>query len=423
MRKTVFISYSRKDADWLTRLQVHLKPLARGHDVDVWDDTRIKAGDRWREEIEAALDRAVIAIILVSADLLASDFVWKEEMPKLLGSARDGGLRLLPVLVRPCLYEESGLAPFQTVNREGPALAKRSLAEQDEALADVARAVLRAVREAEPPRELLDRGGGDAILDAAVDLDRSAQWGRLVEVCQSGGARHGYLLLHGEQVQGLGLFCNRVKNRLWKRVGEMQIVELRYNDQGTYARTVSLWSMRLEGALKRLGAGGEKLAPLLGEATRHQPLLVLLHLSASSPMEGPARDQLAIFLGKTLPEAIAASGAAHAVRLLAAVEQRPGDASLVEVVRAAMAQAPGLRFERLPKVTFPDDDEIATWLARQTIDGKELGEDHWVVKEVIALYQSLRDEGGLHFRHIATTIDDHLAELRAAAAGGDPDDE
>lgn len=137
----VFISYSRKDARWLERIQVHLKPLERDGLVDRWDDTRIGAGDKWREEIERAIDEAAVAVFLVSADFLASDFVHEIELPKLLTRAKAGRVRILPIIVGPCHFDKSPLGPYQALNRPERPLSKLPKAQQEAVLVQATRTV------------------------------------------------------------------------------------------------------------------------------------------------------------------------------------------------------------------------------------------------------------------------------------------
>lgn len=112
-----FISYSHSDRAYLQRLLVHLKPLERSGAIDAWVDTRLKAGDRWKEAIELALNSASIAILLISADFLASDFIVDNELPPLLAKAQVNGTRILPILVAPSRFlRETSLNVYQAVN-------------------------------------------------------------------------------------------------------------------------------------------------------------------------------------------------------------------------------------------------------------------------------------------------------------------
>lgn len=145
-RKGVFISYSHADAEWLERLQKHLKPLQR-EGIEVWDDTRLKPGEPWREEIRAVLAAAKIAILLISADFLASDFIVTDELPPLLKAAADEGTIILPVIVSASRFDRmENLSRFQAVNALNKPLVKMRRANQEEVLDNVARAVEDALK-------------------------------------------------------------------------------------------------------------------------------------------------------------------------------------------------------------------------------------------------------------------------------------
>ena len=104
-RDQVFISYSRDDKEWLRRLQVFLTPVFRAGRLKFWDDTNIRMGDSWRAEIQAAIDRARVAVLLVSPNFLASEFIATDEFPKILEAARHDGLKIVWMLLSAAPYE------------------------------------------------------------------------------------------------------------------------------------------------------------------------------------------------------------------------------------------------------------------------------------------------------------------------------
>ena len=152
-RTNVFISYSHHDVEWLKRLQVHLKPLESEHKIKLWDDTRIGLGSDWKEEIERALAAAKVAVLLVSADFLASDFISNNELPPLLDAARKDGATILPVILSPSMFFETpSLARFQTVTTKS--VVSMTFGEQEEVFVKVAETILRTLKISSSEAEL-----------------------------------------------------------------------------------------------------------------------------------------------------------------------------------------------------------------------------------------------------------------------------
>jgi hypothetical protein len=140
-RVQVFISYSHKDSRWLDRLQTALKPLVRKEIIDLWADTRIQAGQEWRKEITVALKKARVAVLLVSQNFLASDFIANEEIPPILAAAKDQGLTIVWIPVTASLWEKTEITKYQAAHDPQRPLDGLSRAESNRALVAIAKQI------------------------------------------------------------------------------------------------------------------------------------------------------------------------------------------------------------------------------------------------------------------------------------------
>jgi hypothetical protein len=127
-------------------LLIHLRPLEKLGLIDLWADTKLMAGDDWKKEIERALDRARIAILLMSADFLASDFIADNELPPLLERAETKGTRVIPVVLKPCRFgRDQNLSKFHAINDPRMPVARMSEVEQESVYDSIAEAVERSL--------------------------------------------------------------------------------------------------------------------------------------------------------------------------------------------------------------------------------------------------------------------------------------
>jgi class 3 adenylate cyclase len=145
MTKNVFVSYSHRDARWMKDFKTHFKPYTRGGEIAAWDDTMIRPGKRWREEIERALATANVAVLLVSPHFLESDFIAANELPPLLAAAENSGLTIIWVPVSASSFHVTAIAEYQSALNPKRPLDRMTVPKQNEAWVSVCNAITAAL--------------------------------------------------------------------------------------------------------------------------------------------------------------------------------------------------------------------------------------------------------------------------------------
>ncbi len=117
--------------------------------IDTFDDTQIGAGENWYERLDQAMREAQLALLLISAPFLTSDFIRREEIPRLFGQHQEAGMRIFPLLIHDCLWEEvQWLQALRLQMRPRPLrpVATIPANQRERCLADVAREIASIVR-------------------------------------------------------------------------------------------------------------------------------------------------------------------------------------------------------------------------------------------------------------------------------------
>ncbi|MFO0761427.1 MAG: effector-associated domain EAD1-containing protein [Byssovorax sp.] len=109
---SAILVYAREDERYAQMLRKHLRPMELSGKISLWDHNKIPPGAHIDREIKEQLAKAELVLALVSADLLASDELYRKMLEPAL--RRHGhGLKLVPILLRPADYWRSFLGSIQ----------------------------------------------------------------------------------------------------------------------------------------------------------------------------------------------------------------------------------------------------------------------------------------------------------------------
>ncbi len=143
---SVFFSYSHKDEALRDQLETHLAMLKNQGLIDAWYDRRIIAGSDVDDSIFEKLETADIILLLVSSDFLSSTYCYSREMQRAMERHDAGEARVIPVILRHCDWHVAPFGKLMAAPRDGKPVT--SWPDRDEALADVAKQIRKAVEAA-----------------------------------------------------------------------------------------------------------------------------------------------------------------------------------------------------------------------------------------------------------------------------------
>jgi len=99
--KKVFVSYSHQNTGWLNKLRIHLSGLKHSGLIDDWTDQEILAGEKWDKKIKENMGQADVFICILSADFVASDYIWNTELKTIFEGMKNRKAKAIFIYAEP----------------------------------------------------------------------------------------------------------------------------------------------------------------------------------------------------------------------------------------------------------------------------------------------------------------------------------
>ena len=143
----IMFCYAHKDEVLRRGLEKRLLSLKRKSLINIWYDQKVSPGIEWESEIDKHLKTAHIILLLISPAFLNSEYCYSIEMERALERHQRGEVRVIPVILRPTLWQETPLGKLQVLPTSAIPVTDPSWYDLDRAYLDVARGIHKVVEE------------------------------------------------------------------------------------------------------------------------------------------------------------------------------------------------------------------------------------------------------------------------------------
>lgn len=141
----IFFSYSHKDKPLMDIVRRQLIVFEREGMIVKWYDGEILPGQELEGKISEHLQHAKIILLFVSSHFIESKYCYNKEMLEALKRHEKGEAKVIPIILRPCLWNDAPFGKLLALPEDGKPLTKWR--NRDEAASNVAEGIMKVVRE------------------------------------------------------------------------------------------------------------------------------------------------------------------------------------------------------------------------------------------------------------------------------------
>jgi hypothetical protein len=139
----IFCSYAHADEKLFRQLETYFQQFKREGIISLWHNRLLVPGTDWAHSLDSHLETSSIILLLVSPDLLASDYCDGIEMQHILQRHDARKALIIPIIVRPCDWDHAPFGRFQALLSNGKAITTRG--NRDMAWRDVTKNIRQAI--------------------------------------------------------------------------------------------------------------------------------------------------------------------------------------------------------------------------------------------------------------------------------------